>query len=68
MKDCHLAQQLIVDGNHNSTWSMVGVFEDKQMALSWVNENIQNRGIKSIPLLDKTFAQMSVEYNHGYEG
>lgn len=51
MKECHIAQELIVDDNHNSTWVIVSVFEDIQMALSWVNEDIQNRGIKSVPFV-----------------
>ena len=70
MKEFYLAtQNIISDGRvPNSVWVNVGVFGDKQMALAWMNEDLDNRSIRTLPMLDKTFAQMSVEYNRKYEG
>ena len=70
MKEFYLATQNIISEGWvpNSVWVNVGVFEDKQMALAWMNEDKDNRSIETLPMLDKTFAQMSVEYNRKYEG
>lgn len=46
---------------------LIGVFDDEAMAHQWLAQNEDIREIHEIPLLDKTFAQMSVEYNNKYE-
>ena len=68
MKEYYLAQELITDTYGNTMWTTVGVFEDKAMSLSWLNEDLNKRSIKPVPSMDKTFARMSVEYNRKYEG
>ena len=70
MKEFHLATQNIIGEGliPKAVWVNVGVFGDKQMALAWMNEDKGNRSVKTLPMLDKTFAQMSVEYNRKYEG
>ena len=67
MKEVFLAQQLITDENDVTLWTIIGVFEDKAMSLSWLNEDFNKRSVKPIQSMDKTFARMSVEYNRKYE-
>ena len=45
---------------------IVGVFNDTAMSTQWVSES-GNREVYELPLLDKTFSQMAVEYNRKYE-
>ncbi len=47
--------------------TLEGVFTDKQMAEKWESENKQ-RKLVTANCLDKTFSQLSVEYNNSYEG
>lgn len=61
MKNLYLANQLTVDEHNNSLWSNIGVFTDHQMALSWLNEDLHKRSIVTLPCLDKTFCQLSLE-------
>jgi len=68
MKETYLAQQLITDENEITMWTTVGVFTDNQMAIEWLNQDLEKRSVKTVPCLDKTFAQLSVEYNNEYEG
>lgn len=49
-------------------WKVVGVFTDSAMAKGWVKGKHHYRKIESVKCLDKSFAQMSVEYNKSYEG
>ncbi|ALY07118.1 hypothetical protein VmeM32_00131 [Vibrio phage vB_VmeM-32] len=46
---------------------LVGVFEDRVMAETWKRES-SNRMVEPVASLDKTFAEMSVEYNRKYDG
>lgn len=46
---------------------IVGVFSDTAMSNQWVSEE-EEREVYELPLLDKTFSQMAVEYNNMYEG
>ena len=45
---------------------IAGAFTDGDMAEKWTEDN-STREIYEIPLLDKTFAKMTVEYNTKYE-
>ena len=45
---------------------IVGVFIDKPMSDAWKDEK-PSREIYAIPVLDKSFAKMAVEYNTKYE-
>ena len=45
---------------------IAGAVTDGDMAEKWTEEN-STREIYEIPLLDKTFAKMTVEYNTKYE-
>lgn len=47
---------------------VVGVFSDDVMAVQWVSLNPDEREVYELPLLDKTFATLAVEYNSKYEG
>ncbi len=49
-------------------WKTVGVFTDSAMANDWVKGKKHYRKIESVKCLDKSFAQMSIEYNKSYEG
>lgn len=68
MKETYLAQQLITDENDVTMWTTIGVFTDEQFALKWLNQDLDNRSLKCVPLLDKTFLDLAVEYNLKYEG
>lgn len=46
---------------------IIGVFSDTAMSIQWVSKT-DNREVYELPLLDKTFSQMAVEYNNKYEG
>lgn len=45
---------------------LVGVFSDTAMKDKWLSESTEREAFE-VPLMDKSFAQMSVEYNHKYE-
>lgn len=45
---------------------LVGVFSDTAMKDLWLSESSEREAFE-VPLMDKSFAQMSVEYNNKYE-
>ena len=49
-------------------WVVVGVFTDSDMAKDWVKDKHLYRKIESVKCLDKSFAEMSIEYNKSCEG
>lgn len=53
---------------YRDEWKVVGVFTDDAMAKAWVKGKHLHRKIESVKCLDKSFAEMSIEYNKSYKG